>query len=43
MAGLFSKANATPLVTVRKNLDLVWGWFYKEVASVMRIKLDLIP
>jgi hypothetical protein len=32
MAGLFSKTNAAPLVAVRKNLDLVWVWFYKEVA-----------
>jgi hypothetical protein len=24
--------NAAPLVAVRKNLDLVWVWFYKEVA-----------
>ncbi|HEY5042769.1 MAG TPA: hypothetical protein VIK53_12280 [Verrucomicrobiae bacterium] len=32
MAGLFSKTNAAPLVAVRKNLDLVWVWFYKDVA-----------
>jgi len=24
--------DAAPLVAVRKNLDLVWVWFYKEVA-----------
>jgi hypothetical protein len=26
-----AKARA-PLVAVRKNLDLVWVWFYKDVA-----------
>jgi hypothetical protein len=26
--------DAAPLVAVRKNLDLVWVWFYKEVATM---------
>jgi hypothetical protein len=38
MAGLFSKTNAAPLVAVRKNLDLVWVWFYKEVAPTALFK-----
>jgi hypothetical protein len=38
MAGLFSKSKAAPLVAVRKNLDLVWVWFYKEVAPTALFK-----
>jgi hypothetical protein len=41
MGGLFSKANAAPLVAVRKNLDLVWVWFYKEVAPQNEIEIYL--
>jgi hypothetical protein len=26
------------MVAVRKNLDLVWVWFYKEVALTARFK-----
>jgi len=31
-AGPSAAEYAAPLVVVRKNLDLVWVWFYKEVA-----------
>jgi len=29
---------AAPLVAVRKNLDLVWVWFYKKVAPTALFK-----
>jgi hypothetical protein len=38
-----NQAAPVPLVAVRKNLDLVWVWFYKDVVPTALFKSANLP